>query len=152
MPGCPAGCIGCANRFSETLHRRTQHIPVPCIISGKAHLKWTPNSNPYERIDSGRSEVVSSRSLYLSLETLVKLVIANRLSLRWFDRRSILEHHRDAILHRVVAPTTRAMQPRRRGILRACRDGIVAHGANKDREQSLGENRAGHVLSLDRSV
>jgi hypothetical protein len=71
---------------------------------------------------------------------------------KWrLGRCAILEHHRNAVLNRVVAATTIAMQPCMRGAIRTDGKRVVAYRANQDFEQSLGEHRAHHLMSLDGS-
>ncbi len=60
----------------------------------------------------------------------------------------MLDHHRNAILNRIVAATASAMQPRVRGFIGASDERLMAYRANKDVEQSLRKNRR-HGLSLD---
>ena len=60
----------------------------------------------------------------------------------------MLDHHRNAILNRIVAATASATQPRVRGLVGAGDERLMAHRANKDVEQSLRKNRR-HGLSLD---
>lgn len=71
-----------------------------------------------------------------------------RSSRRRFGSRAMLQHHRDAILNWVVAPTTTAMQPCVPVNLWTGSDRVMAYRANKDLEQRLGEH-LGHSLSLD---
>jgi hypothetical protein len=61
----------------------------------------------------------------------------------------MLEHHRDAILNRVVAATPIAMQPCVPDGLRTGSHRVMAHRANKDSKQGLGEHLAGHFSSVD---
>ncbi len=81
-----------------------------------------------------------------------ELVVYGRLSLRWLGGGSLLEHHRDAILHRVVATATGAMQPRMRSIRRPRNDRVMTYRANQHIEQSFGQNRDGHEFIVDANI
>ena len=61
----------------------------------------------------------------------------------------MLEHDRNAILNRVIAATTIAMEPGVRGAFWASSDRVMAYRTNQEPEQGLGEHLAGHALSLD---
>jgi hypothetical protein len=72
-----------------------------------------------------------------------------RFSLSQSSRRrlgsgAVLEHDRNAILHRIIAATTMAMQPSVHSAVRTGRDRMMAHRANKDLEQGLGKHGADH--------
>ena len=60
----------------------------------------------------------------------------------------MLEHHRNAIHNRIVAATTKTMQPCVRGFVRTSDNGLMAHRANKNIEQGKGKNGARHGKSL----
>lgn len=72
-----------------------------------------------------------------------------RLCHRRLGRCTLLQHHGNAIQNRVVAATTGAVQPRVRGIVWTGGDGLMAHRAHKNVEQTLRKNRARHAQSLD---
>lgn len=54
---------------------------------------------------------------------------------------AIFEHYRNAILNRIVAATTIAMQPCVQGAAGTRRERVMAYGANQEFEQSLGKHR-----------
>ena len=60
----------------------------------------------------------------------------------------MLQHYWNAILHRIVAAATGAMQPGVRGIVWTRDELVMTYRANDNLEQSLGKNRR-HLLSLD---
>jgi hypothetical protein len=68
--------------------------------------------------------------------------------MRRLGRRAVLEHDGNAILDRVIAPTTTAMQPLMRGIVWTSSNGRIAYRANKDLEQQLGKDGVRHSMSL----
>ena len=68
--------------------------------------------------------------------------------MRRFGRRALLEHDGNAILDRIVAPTTTAMEPLMRSIVWTSSDGRMAYRANKDLEQQLGKDGVRHSMSL----
>ena len=72
-----------------------------------------------------------------------------KLSLRSLKNGALLEHDWNAILHRIVAATTLAMQPRVRGAVWTGDEGVVTYRANDNVQQGLGENRLRHLQSVD---
>jgi len=72
-----------------------------------------------------------------------------RLCRRRFGRRTLLEHHGNAIQDWVVAATTSAMQPCVQSIVRTGGYGLMAYRAHKNVEQGLRKNSARHAESLE---
>ena len=71
---------------------------------------------------------------------------------RRLPRCAIFKHYRNAILNRIVAATTIAMQPCMQGAVGTCGERVVAHRANEDFEQNLGKHWARPPQSLDQSL
>jgi hypothetical protein len=59
---------------------------------------------------------------------------------RRLGRCAIFEHYRNAILNRIVAATTSAMQPYVQGAAGTRGERVMAYGTNQDFEQSLGKH------------
>jgi hypothetical protein len=60
----------------------------------------------------------------------------------------MFKHYGNAILYRIIAATTSAMQPGMRGLIGTSHHWLMADRANQDLEQSLRKN-LGHFMSLD---
>ena len=74
-----------------------------------------------------------------------------KLSLRSLKNGALLEHDWNAILHRIVATASGAMQPCVRGIAGTGVDPVMAYRTDKHLEQVRREKRR-HAMSLDHSI
>ena len=173
MRECPAGCIGRWNHSARTAMRAKITFPSNASFLGKRFQTGEPNGNcigppvtlfgcpsilPVAGIH-GSSSLSFPHSPHqvlctnrLSFHRLVSREIegpAWLLCKRRLSRRAILEHHGNAILNRIVAATTTAMQPCVRGFVRADGKRVMAYRANQDFEQGLGKHRP--RTSLDES-
>jgi hypothetical protein len=173
MLDCSAGCIGRWNHSARTATRVKTTFPSNASFLGKRFQTGDPNGNcigppvtlfgcpPIFPVagNHGSSSLSFPHSPHqalctnrLSFNRLVSREIegpAWLLCKRRLSRRAILQHNGNAILNRVVAATTTAMQPCLRGFFGTDGKRVMAYRANQDFEQSLGKHRL--RTSLDES-
>jgi hypothetical protein len=146
MLGCSAGCIGCWNHFDEDGHAGKYQISMRRIISGKS----VPKAAAPTVIELGQPHPPQDLCIdRLAFYRVVSREKRDALGKRRLECCAIFEHHRYAILHRIVAAATIAMQPSVQGGAGTRGERVMAYGANQDFEQCLGQHRAQPLKSLD---